>query len=96
MRIQQFRETFSEKVHATIAKGIIVDGFWVHCSSEKFERMAREAMEVRLRMINESNKSIGSTANYSVRDRVLIISHFTFRDCCMLIFSNNLSRDSRI
>ena len=36
---------------------IIVDSFWVHYSSEKFERMAREAMEVRLRMINESNKS---------------------------------------
>ena len=57
-----------------------MDGFWVHYSSEKFERMARETMEVRLRMINESNKSIGSTASYSVRDRVLIISHFTFRD----------------
>ena len=86
MHIQQFRETISEKVHATIAKGIIVDGFWVHCSSEKFERMARETMEVRLRMINESNKSIGSTASYSARDRALI----------MLIFSNNLSRDSRM
>ena len=85
MRIQLFRETFSEKVHATIAKGIIVDGFWVHYSSEKFERRAREAMEVRLRMINESNKSIGSTASYSVRDRALIISHFTFRDCRVLI-----------
>ena len=57
MRIQLFRETFLEKVHATIPKGIIVDGFWVHYSSEKFERMAREAMEVRLRVVNESNKS---------------------------------------
>ena len=57
MRIQLFRETFSEKVHATIAKGIIVDGFWVHYSSEKFERMAREALDVRLRVLNESNKS---------------------------------------
>ena len=57
MHIQQFRETFSEKVHATIAKGIIVDGFWVHCSSEKFGRMAQEAMDVRLRVVNESNKT---------------------------------------
>ena len=56
MRIQLFRETFSEKVHATIAKGIIVDGFWVHYSSEKFGRMAREGMDVRLRVLNESNK----------------------------------------
>ena len=45
MRRQLFRETFSEKVHATIPKGIIVDGFWVHYSSEKFEGMAREATE---------------------------------------------------
>ena len=96
MRIQLFRETLSEKVHATIAKGIIVDGFWVHYSSEKFERRAREAMNVRLRVVNESNKSIGSTASYNVRNLVLIISRFTFRDCCVLIFSNNLSRDSRI
>ena len=44
MRRQLFRETFSERVYATIPKGIIVDGFWVHYSSEKFERMAREPM----------------------------------------------------
>ena len=36
---------------------IIVDSFWVHYSSEKFERIARGAKEVRLRMINENNKS---------------------------------------
>ena len=57
MHIQLFRETFSEKVHATIAEGMMVDGFWVHCSSEKFGRMTREAMDVRLRVLNESNKS---------------------------------------
>ena len=57
MHIQLFRETFSEKEYATIPKGIIVDGFLVHCSSKKFEKMAREAMDVRLRVVNESNKT---------------------------------------
>ena len=47
---QLFRRRLSKKVHATIAKGIIVDGFWVHYSSEKFERMARDAMDVCLLM----------------------------------------------
>ena len=31
--------------------------FWVHCSSKKFERMAREAMHICLRVLKESNKS---------------------------------------
>ena len=31
--------------------------FWVHCSSKKFERMAREAMDVCLRVLKQSNKS---------------------------------------
>ena len=30
--------------------------FWVHYSSKKFKRMAREAMDVRLQVLNESNK----------------------------------------
>ena len=30
--------------------------FWVRCSSKKFERMAREAMDVCLRVLKESNK----------------------------------------
>ena len=56
MRKQLFREAFSEKVHATIPKGIIVVGFKFIIFLEKFERMAREAMDVRLRVLNESNK----------------------------------------
>ena len=31
--------------------------FWVNCSSKKFERMAREAMDVWQRVLKESNKS---------------------------------------
>ena len=38
-------KTLSEKVHATIPKGI-VGGFWFTVFSDKFQRMAREAMDV--------------------------------------------------
>ena len=43
-KIQLFRERLSEKVHATIPKGI-VGGFEFTVLSKKFERMAREAMD---------------------------------------------------
>ena len=67
--------------------------FCVHSSSSrKFERVAREAMDVCLRVLfNESSKS--RFVNYSVRKSVLIISHITFRDCRVHIFSYNLSRN---
>ena len=52
MHIQLFRETLSGKGYLTIPKGIIVDGFLVHSSSEKLEKMPREAMDVRLRVVN--------------------------------------------
>ena len=32
--------------------------------------------------------------SYSVRNSVLVISHFTFWDCRVHIFSNNLSQNS--
>ena len=56
--------------------------------------MAREAIEVCLRVVKESNNR--RFDSYSVRNRVLIISHITFRDCHVHIFSNNLSRNSCI
>ena len=68
--------------------------FWVHCSSTKFERMARKAMDVCLRVLKESNKC--RLHNCSVRNRVLIISHIAFQDCRELILSDNLSRNSCI
>ena len=63
--------------------------FLVHCSSKKFERMARKAMDLFLWVLKESNKS--RFDGYSVRNIVLIISHVTFRDCCVHIFSDYLS-----
>ena len=68
--------------------------FWVHCSSKKSERMAREAMEICLRVLKESNKS--RFESYSVRNSELIVSHTTFRDCRVQIFSDSLSRNSCI
>ena len=56
--------------------------------------MAREAMDVCLRVLNESNKS--RFDSYSIRNSVLSISHITFRDCRVHSFSDNLSRNSCI
>ena len=68
--------------------------YWVRCSSKKFERMAQEAMGVCLRVLKESNKR--SFDSYSVWNSVLIISHKTFRDCRVHIFTDNISRNSCI
>ena len=46
--------------------------------------MAREAMDVCLRVLKESSKS--RFDSYSVRSSVLIISHITFRDCRVHFF----------
>ena len=70
----------------------------VHCFSKKFERMAREAMDVCLRVLKESSKAAAAAKqqsrfdSYSVRNSVLIISHITFWDCRVHIFSDNVSR----
>ena len=66
--------------------------FWFHCSSKKFEGVAREAIDVFLRVLKESNNR--RFDSYSVRNSVLIISHITFRDCRVHMFSDNLSRNS--
>ena len=51
-------------------------------------------MDVCLWVLKESNKSRFNS--YSTRNSVLIISHITFRDCRVHIFSDNLSRNSCI
>ena len=58
--------------------------FWVHCSSKKFEKMAREAMDLCLKVLKKSNKT--KFDSYSVRNSVLFISHITFQDCRVHIF----------
>ena len=49
-------------------------------------------MDLRLRLLKESSKI--KFDSYSFRNSVLIISHITFRDCRVHIFSDNLSRNS--
>ena len=51
-------------------------------------------MDLCLRVLKESNKS--RFDSYSVKNSVLFISHITFRDCCVHIFSNNLSQNNCI
>ena len=56
--------------------------------------MAQEAMDVCFLVLKESNNRRFNS--YSVRNSVLIISHITFRDCHVHIFSDNVSRNSCI
>ena len=56
--------------------------------------MAREASDICLPVLKESNKS--RFESYSVRNSELILSHITFRDCRVHIFSDNLPRNSCI
>ena len=51
-------------------------------------------MDICLRVLKESNKSRFDSRFDSDRNSVLIISHITFRDCRVHIFSDNLSRNS--
>ena len=82
--IQLFRERLSEKVHANNPERYC-RWFWVHCSSNNFERMTRKAIDVFFLWVpKESNKS--SLDSFSVRNSVLIISHITFQDCRVRIF----------
>ena len=49
-------------------------------------------MELCLQVLKESRKRRFDSD--SVRNSVLIISHITFRDCRLLTFSDNLSRNN--
>ena len=85
--IQLFGERLSEKVHATIPKGIV--------GSFEFTFLQRNLKEWHQRpwmKIKESNKS--RFDSYCVRKIALIISHITFRDCRVHVFPDNPSRNS--
>ena len=56
MYIQLFRERLSEKVHATIPKGI-VGGFKFTALKINLKELVRKAVEMCLRVLKESNKS---------------------------------------
>ena len=54
--IQLFRERLSEKVHATIPKGI-VGGFEFSVLQRNLKELSRKAMDVCFRVLKENNKS---------------------------------------
>ena len=56
LSIQLFREKLSEKVHATIPKGI-VGGFEFSFLQRNLKELARKAMEMCFRVLKESSKS---------------------------------------
>ena len=56
MFLQLFRERLSEKVHATILKGI-VGGFKFSVLQRNLKELARKATEMCFRRLEESNKS---------------------------------------
>ena len=51
-------------------------------------------MDICLQVLKESNKR--RLESYTARNRVLIISHITFRDCRVHIFNDNRPRNSCI
>ena len=90
--IQLFRESLSGKVHATIIPKGVVGSFkftvpLLEHFLENLKKMARDAMDVCSRVINESHKSRFDC--YSVRISVLIIFS-------RALFSDNLSQNSCI
>ena len=104
-RVQNIRarQSFARKWHTAISRKVVGKSardnlerycgwFWVYCSSKKFERMAREAMDVCLHVLKESKKRC--VDSYSVWNGVLIISRISFRERRVHIFADNLSRNS--
>ena len=67
--------------------------FCLPCSPKEIEIMAREATDICSRVSEWKATKVGSTATV-VRISVLIISHITFRECHVHIFSDNLSQNS--
>ena len=90
---QLFRERLSERVHATIPKGI-VGGFEFSVDPKKLERMAGEGMDICLRVLMESNKS--RFDNYSRQEECIDHIPYYFSGLSRARFPDNLSRNSCI
>ena len=91
--IQLFGERLSEKVHATIPKGI-VGGFVCPVLQRNLKKWHERPWTYVCKCKWKATK-VGSTV-IVVRNSVLIISHITFRDCRVHIVCDNLSRNSCI
>ena len=92
--VQLFRERLLDKAHVTTPKLCIVGSFEFTVFQRNFGKNGRRGHghKLCLRALKESNEN--RFDSYSVRNSVLSISHNTFRDCPMHIFSDNLSRNS--
>ena len=90
---QLFRERLTERVHATIPKGI-VGGFEFSVDPKKLERMAGEGMDICLRVLMESNKS--RFDSYSRQEECIDHIPYYFSGLSLARFPDNLSRNSCI
>ena len=91
--IQLFRERLSEKVHATIPKGI-VGGFKFTVLQRNLKELVRKAVEMCLRVLKESNKS--SFDRYSCQKQCIDHIPYYLSGLSRAHFSDNLSRHSGI
>ena len=91
-RLRPLRERLSEKVYATIPKGSLGGFEFTLLQTDKFERIAREAMEVCLRVLKESSKS--RLDSYSVREQCIDRIPYYLSGLSRVLFSYNLSRNS--
>ena len=93
VHIQLFRERLSGKVHATILKGI-VGGFEFSVFQRNLKQLARKAMEMCLRVLKESNKSMFDS--YSCQEQCIDHIPYYLSGLSRAHFSDNLSRNSCI
>ena len=91
--LQLFPERLSEKVHATIPKGI-VGGFEFSVLQRNLKELARKAMEMCFRVLKESNKS--RFDSYSCQEQGIDHIPYCLSGLSRAHFSDNLSRNNCI
>ena len=91
--IQLFRERLSEKVHATIPKGIM-GAFEFTVLQRNLKELARKAMKMCSRVLTESNKS--RFDSYSSQEQCIDHIPYYLSGLSRAHFSDNLSRNSCI
>ena len=88
-----FEKGCRKKVHATIQKSF-EGGFEVHCSSKKFEKMAREAMDVCLQVLK--GKQQKGVRQLKCQEQCIDHIPFYLSGLSRAQFSDNLPRNSCI
>ena len=91
LHIQLFRERLSEKVHATILKGI-VGGFKFTVLYRNLKELVRKAVEMCLQVLKESNKR--RFDRYSRQKQCIDHIPYYLSELLCAHFSDNLSRNS--